>query len=464
MYFVAFLSAANQFRPLLGEKGLLPVPRYVRQVPFRAAPSLFHFLPTDAAFSFFAWLGVLLSLLTLTGISEGFGTGFSVLVWALLWVLYLSFVNVGQTFYAFGWESLLLESGFFAIFLGASGAEPSAVGIFLMRWILFRVMLGAGLIKLRGDPCWRDCTCLHYHFETQPMPNPLSWHFHRLPGWVKKGGVFFNHVVELAVPFAYFAPQPLAGAAGLLTVLFQGMLIVSGNFSWLNWITLVLAFSTFSDAQLQWIVPLEAPPLLPVSPPHAVLLWGAAALTTFLSVRPVRNLFSKNQVMNTSYNRFHLVNTYGAFGSITRVRYEIVLEGTEEETAATALWRPYEFKGKPGDPRRMPPQVAPYHLRLDWLMWFAAMPSPYYPSWLLRLIGKLLAADRPTLSLLKGDPFAGRPPRLVRALYYRYRFSTPEERRRTGLWWKRELVGEYLPPMALSDPTFRELLGLLEEE
>ena len=144
------------------------------------------------------------------------------LVWALLWALYISFVNAGQIFYAFGWESILLEAGFYAIFLGASHVAPSRIMIWILRWLEFRIMFGAGLIKLRGDPCWRDWTCLDYHYETQPMPNPLSWFFHWAPQWTHRAGVGFNHFAELIVPFAYFLPQPFAGIAGLITIAFQG--------------------------------------------------------------------------------------------------------------------------------------------------------------------------------------------------------------------------------------------------
>lgn len=458
IYLCAFLVVVNQFRPLLGESGLLPAPRFIRQVSFRHAPGIFHFLPNDRAFTFFGWLGVFLAALATAGISERFGTGFSVVVWALLWVFYLSFVNVGQTFYAFGWESLLLESGFLAIFLGAADTEPSAILIWLLRWVLFRVMFGAGLIKLRGDPCWRDLSCLDWHFETQPMPNPLSWFFHRLPRRVRQAGVLFNHLVEVVVPFFYFAPQPIAGIAGLLTILFQGSLIVSGNFSWLNHLTLVLAFSTFDDSLLKMVIPIGPPPQVEPSFLLSALAWAVALLVAVLSVRPVRNLLSKDQIMNTTYDPFHLVNSYGAFGSITRPRYEIILEGTAEDTPTTASWRAYEFKGKPGDPRRLPPQIAPYHLRLDWLMWFAAMPSPYYPSWFIHLLAKLLAGDAATLGLLKGNPFPDASPKYVRALYYRYCFTTPEERRQSGCWWQQELVGTYFPPVSLADPEFREIL------
>jgi hypothetical protein len=247
VYLIAFVNAANQFVPLLGERGLLPVGHFTRIVPFRSAPSLFYVARRDTAFRSAAWLGVGLAALALSGLPQQWGTVWSATIWAGLWVLYLSFVNVGQTFYAFGWESLLLETGFLAIFAGGSGTTPNLLLILMLRWVLFRVMFGAGLIKLRGDPCWRDLTCLHYYFETQPIPNALSWYFHRLPSNAKRVGVASNHLVELAVPFLYFAPQPFAAIGGLFTIAFQLMLIVSGNLSWLNWITIVLCIPTLDD-------------------------------------------------------------------------------------------------------------------------------------------------------------------------------------------------------------------------
>src|SRR5262249_55175955 len=217
VYLIAFFVAARQFVPLLGEHGLLPVPRFVAEVPFRASPSLFFFGPRDSAFTVGAWLGIVLSLVALSGLSEKRGWGLSAGTWGALWVLYLSFVNVGQIFYGFGWETMLLEAGFLAIYLGGERTAPSPIPIYLVRWMLFRVMFGAGLIKIRGATCWRDLTCLYYHYETQPIPNPLSWYFHWLPKPVHRFGVAFNHFSELVVPFFYFAPQPFATAAGLIT-------------------------------------------------------------------------------------------------------------------------------------------------------------------------------------------------------------------------------------------------------
>jgi lipase maturation factor len=448
VYLIAFVCSANQFVPLLGERGLLPASRFVRAVPFQASPSLFYVAPTDAAFRIAAWIGIAVSSAAFLGLLQGSAILASA-GWAVLWLLYLSFVNVGQTFYGFGWESMLLETGFFAIFLGSNATAPSFFLILIWRWVLFRDMFGAGLIKLRGDPCWRDLTCLNYYFETQPIPNTLSWYFHWLPAGVHRAGVAFNHIVELGVPFAYFLPQPIASIAGLVTIVFQLTLIVSGNLSWLNWLTIVLCIPTLDDRWFSWL-PLSAPMLQ--TPPLAqrIGIYGVVALVAVMSVGPILNMLSAGQLMNFSFNPLHLVNTYGAFGSITRARDEIVIEGTDDPaiTAAT-IWREYEFKGKPGDPARRPSQIAPYHLRLDWLMWFAAMSSPSDHRWFAPLLIKLLEGDRATLGLLRANPFPARPPRYVRALYYEYRFTTPEERRRTGRWWNRELRGEYFGPVSL---------------
>jgi len=179
-------------------------------------------------------------------------------------------------------------------------------------------------------------------------------------------------------------------------------------------------------------------------------IYALGVLVAVLSISPAVNMLSPNQVMNTSFNPLQIVNTYGAFGSVTRDRYEIVIEGTAEQTLTDKTpWREYEFKGKPGDPARRPIQIAPYHLRLDWLMWFAAMGPPSDQEWFSPLIAKLLQGDKATIGLLAGDPFPDRPPRWIRARMYRYTFATRDEHERTGLWWNRTLVSEYFPPVQL---------------
>jgi len=447
VYLVAFLSAVNQFVPLLGERGLLPVARFTDAVPFRSSPSLFYFWQTNAAFRTAAWLGITIACLIILGVPQRCGAVTAALAWGTLWVLYLSFVNVGQTFYAFGWESLLCEVGFFAMFLGGAGTPPSVWLRVIWAWILFRLMFGAGLIKLRGDACWRNLTCLDYYFETQPIPNALSWYFHWMPAGIHRAGVFFNHVAELAVPWFYVAPQPAASIAAVLTILFQLTLIVSGNLSWLNWLTVVLCIPLIDDRWWSWL-PITPVALEPTSAVYRGVLYAVAAAVAVMSVRPVLNMLSPAQMMNASFNPLHLVNTYGAFGSVTRTREEIVFEGTSDDVVSDrTAWREYEFKGKPGDPARRPVQIAPYHLRLDWLMWFEAMsPSPR-SDWFAALVERLLQGDRDTLALLAANPFPNGPPRFVRARYYRYTFTTPAEHRRTGRWWNRVLIGEYFPPI-----------------
>jgi hypothetical protein len=455
---VAFLVAANQFKPLLGARGLLPVRLFIKHAPFREAPSLFYLLPRDGAFLTAAWLGVGLSCLVISGLAARH-TWLSAGTWLAIYLLYLSFVNVGQTFYAFGWESLLLEACFFAIFLGGAKTVAQPVPIWLFRWLLFRIMFGAGLIKLRGDSCWRDLTCLNYYYETQPMPNPLSWFFHWSPQWLNKGGVLWNHFAELLVPFLYFLPQPIAGIAGVITIVFQLTIIASGNLSWLNWLTLFLAFSTLDAKFLSGLVSLRPPTL---TAPHPMLEWfhyAIAGLVVLMSIPVIANMISARQVMNTSFNSLHLVGTYGAFGSITRPRYEVIVEGTGDDASlSTARWREYQFKGKPGALNYRPAQIAPYHLRLDWLLWFAAM-SDYrdYP-WFVNFVAKLLEGDAAVLGLLRENPFPGHPPRYVRATLYEYHFTTPEERRRTGNWWTRTMTRPYFPPVSLEMPGFRRIL------
>ncbi|WP_270888592.1 lipase maturation factor family protein [Pedococcus sp. 5OH_020] len=453
VYLVAFVVALTQSRALLGTEGLTPIPDFVRRVPFRRSPSLFHWRYSDRLLAVVAGTGAVVAAATLLGVTERLPLPLTMLAWLLLWAAYLSIVNVGQIWYGFGWESLLLEAGFLAVFLGNAQTTPPFPVLVAVRWLLFRLEFGAGLIKLRGDRCWRDLTCLDFHHETQPMPGPLSWWFHHLPKPLHRVEVAANHLTQLVLPFGLFLPQPVAGACAGVMVLTQLWLVLSGNFSWLNWTAIVLALPAVPDRF--WSLVLAARP--PADGGRMPLWWvvlvcAVLVLVVVLSYRPARNLLSGRQAMNASFDPLHLVNTYGAFGSVTKVRYEIVVEGARRSLEGLLGWREYEFKGKPGDPRRRPRQYAPYHLRLDWLMWFAALSPAYARPWFSRLALKLLHNDRTTLRLLRYNPFPDSPPEVVRARLYRYRFTTWRERRGTGAWWHRELAGEFLDPVSLSGP------------
>ncbi len=460
IYVCAFLSVLLQGKPLLGTRGLLPIPDFLEDTNFRKAPSLFHWRFSDRLLDLVCWTGLLISTCAVFGLTEAGPIWLSVFSWLLLYALYLSVVNVGQNFFGFGWESMLLEAGFFTAFLGPRQVAPSIIPILILRWMFFRTELGAGLIKLRHDSCWRDLTCLDYHYETQPLPNPLSWYFHRLPRACHRFGVLFSHFLQIVCPFGLFAPQPYASIAAALCISQQLWLIISGNYSWLNWLTVVLGISGYSDKILHRALPYVATSALSPAPiAFTVLLWCVAAATVALSVQPALNLFSPRQRMNFSYNRYHLVNTYGAFGSVTRERYEIVLEGTSDRLPTPATtWHEYGFKGKPGELDRMPPQIAPYHLRLDWMIWFLPFTVIVtsrgihvrgYEIWFLRFIKKLLLNDAELLNLLRINPFPKEPPAVVRARFYRYRYTDPATKHATGAWWSRELLGEYLEPVSL---------------
>jgi predicted small integral membrane protein len=457
LYFVAFLSSLNQFPALLGERGLLPVPDYLEGFGAHRRPTLFRWRYSDSMLRAVCATGLAISALLVAGLPQLGPPWLPLIAFLSLWLLYMSIVNVGQTFYGFGWEMLLLEAGFTVAFLGSDQTDPPRTILILVAWLVFRLEFGAGMIKIRGGREWRDLTALYYHHETQPMPGPLSRQAHLLPRPFHRLEVLGNHFAQLVVPFFLFAPQPLASAAAGIIIFTQLWLVASGNFAWLNWIAVVLAFSAVSDPVAHAVLPVlpvdwhpEATPGSRVTP----LWWlaitlAATLLLVVLSYWPVRNLFSKRQLMNASFNRWQLVNTYGAFGTVTKQRVEIVVEGTlDENPDASADWREYGFKGKPGDVRQVPRQWAPYHLRLDWLMWFLPLRT-VHEEWFYAFLTKLLEADRQVLRLLRHDPFDGARPHWVRARSYLYRFATRAEFRETGERWVRTPLYEAIPPLSL---------------
>ena len=471
VYLAAFISLEWQVLPLIGSHGLTPAVDFLdrlqahlgsRAAGFLELPSIFWWGSGDQALQILAWLGVGVSAVVLLGYANG-------LLLGLLWVLYTSYVNIGQEWYAYGWEIQLLETGFLAIFLVPlldgrpfSRRPPPVVIIWLFRWLAFRIMLGAGLIKMRGDSCWRDLTCLYYHYETQPIPNPFSRTFHFFPHWFQRFSVLWNHLIELVTPWFAFGPRLSRHIAGALLVSFQCLLIVSGNLSFLNYLTIVPMLACFDDSMLARLLPrrlvaaagrANAEPRPGRVHDYAVLVY--AAIIVCLSVAPTLNLVSGQQIMNGSFDRFHLVNTYGAFGSVGRVRQEIIFEGTSDETLGPdTVWRAYEFPFKPGDPMRRPSIIAPLQPRLDWAIWFAAMATPNDYLWTLHFVWKLLHNDPGTLSLLANNPFRDRPPRYIRAQLYHYEFAPPGNPQ--GAWWQRQLVGEWLPPLSENSSVWDE--------
>lgn len=470
LYLVAFVSTLNQFRPLLGERGLLPAPElleWARTSPRgrrMLRPTVFRYAAyTDRRLAALCWTGIAIAVLLVCGIPQLLSPWAAMACFLALWLGYMSIVSIGQTFYGFGWEMLLLEAGFLAAFLGSDAEPPATVVIVLFWWLVFRLEFGAGMIKIRGGREWRDLTALTYHHETQPMPGPLSRQAHLLPRWFHRGEVLGNHFAQLVAPWFLFAPllglfvpgpwPAIVGAsAAAIVIATQLWLIITGNFAWLNWATVVIAFSavglpgigapsTPAPSDPPWLV--DAIPL-----PWLIVTSAVGVLYLMLSWAPLRNLFAHRQLMNASFNRWQLANAYGAFGTVTKQRIEIVVEGTADEDPDAATWREYEFKGKPGDVRRIPRQFAPYHLRLDWLMWFLPL-GRSLEDWFTVFLVRLLQADAPTLGLLARDPFAGERPRWVRAVAYRYRFTTRDEFRDSRARWVRDRRRVVFDPISL---------------
>ena len=336
--------------------------------------------------------------------------------------------------------------------------------IVLFRWLIFRIMAGSGLIKFRGDQAWRNGTVLFYHFETQPIPGPLSRWFHFLPHFWLKLGVWFNWIGELVAPWFVFWPRIGRHIAGSVIVLFQLSIIFSGNLSFLNWLTIIPALACFDDGYWAKLLPKvlvrkaqAAADSAEESKPMLTTSYIIAGLVALLSLQPAFNLLSNQQIMNSSYDPLDLVNTYGAFGSVGQERMNVVFEGTMDDTTNNkAVWKPYIYKGLPVRLDKQPPQIAPYQPHLDWQMWFASMSTAEQYPWTYNLVWKLLHNDPVATRLFAENPFPDKPPRFIRAVIYRYKFAEPGNPEH--LWWTREPLRLWMPVLSVDDPQLVKFL------
>ena len=402
-----------------------------------------------------AWLGCLAGVCVAAGLCQG----------PLLlagWVLYLSLCAVGSPFLNFQWDALLLETTLLALFLAPWRAWtpwrgspfPARIAHGALRFLLFRLMFLSGLVKLTsGDPTWRDLTALTFHFETQPLPTVLGWAAHQLPAAVHRFSVAATYAIELVLPWFVFGPRRLRAVAFGGFVLLMGLIALTGNYTFFNLLTVALALLLLDDSQwprrLRVSVEPRAPRRAGAKMPGRIAA-GAVAVLMALSLIPfVADCVPGRgvpAVWSTVYGwvaPFRSVNGYGLFRVMTRPRYELEIEGSEDGFA----WRAYRFRWKPGPLDRMPGWVAPHQPRLDWQMWFAALGRVEHNPWLVRLCERLLEAEPRVLGLLESDPFGGRRPLAVRATLYEYRFARPGE----AGWWVRERVRAYTPELRLPD-------------
>jgi len=457
IYLIAFASFWVQVKGLIGPHGILPAEQFLQAVRehhgverFRLVPTLFWLRADGAALVVGCLAGVVAAVLVLFNVWPTVNL-------VLCWALYLSLATVGGTFMAFQWDVLLLETGFLAILVAPRATLP-AFTLLLLWWLLFRLTFESGIVKLNsGDATWRNLTALDYHFWTQPLPTWTAWYVNLLPAWCKQGMVLATYAFEIGFPLLIFGPRPvrLVAAAGL--VFFQLTILATGNYNFFNLLAIALVLLLVDDVGWARVLPERVaqavsgsvrPPSLPVTAAVTVvglvtLLFATIKLwaTTFPRSNPPRWLIAPMVWLEP----FRSVNAYGLFRVMTTERPEIVIEGSDD----AQTWRAYEFRWKPGDPLRRPRFVEPHQPRLDWQLWFAALSSYEYVSWFPAFEARLLEGSPDVLRLLRSNPFPDHPPRYVRALLYRYQFTTAAERRATGAWWIRELVGAYSPTVSL---------------
>ncbi len=461
IYILAFYSLWTQIHGLIGADGILPVAAYFEAASRQLGaggvwtlPSLMWMFHSDLALSLYCVVGLAAGLmLTL---------GFLPLPAALLaWLLYLSLTVGGQIFLGYQWDNLLLECGLLAILLAppvwrskpSLNPEPPITVVFLLHWLLFRLMFSAGYVKVAGgDTSWVDLTALDFHFWTQPLPAWTSWYFQQMPGRFLQVATAVVLFIELAVPFLIFTTRRLRVVAFGFFVFLQLIIWATGNYGFFNLLAMVLCImllddswfetdETFEPASLPgvfrtiqvWVgVPIVAVVLL-----TSITLMGRTLVREFPWPAPV-------DAVARAVMPFRSVNNYGLFAYMTKYRPEIILEGSRDGVE----WRAYEFFYKPGNVFRAPGMVAPHMPRLDWQMWFASLGHYTANPWVTQLMQRLLAGSPDVLDLMEVNPFGSEPPRYIRAVLYHYTFATAEAKRERGVWWQRELKGLYTPVMS----------------
>ena len=468
IYLTAFGSLLFQVKGLIGERGILPVHLFLSGAQAQWGSGAYWFFPTlcwlqdsDNFLLFLCGGGSVLSI-------------FLLLDWApflcltFLWVFYLSLVTAGQEFLGFQWDNLLLEAGFLSVFLvpvtwkpGRSvKGIPSRLVLFLFQWLLFRLMFSSGYVKwASGDPTWHALTALQYHYGTQPLPTPLAWFMNQLPAWFQKISCLYMFGVEWVAPFFIFGPRRWRPYLFGVLASLQVLILLTGNYCFFNYLALALCLFVMEDEAWpavwrRWALFTrdtgKQPPAWPgwVRGPAAglVLFLSAFQMTAGLGgpgwPSPLVGLVQ-------TFEPFRSVNGYGLFAVMTTSRPEILVEGSRDGKD----WKAYEFKWKPGDPSIGPHWVAPYQPRLDWQMWFAALGDPRQNPWIVNFLIRLLQGTPEVLGLLRTNPFTEGPPIFIRARSMDYRFTTFQERVRSGHWWESVPRGIYIPPFSLADLT-----------
>jgi predicted DCC family thiol-disulfide oxidoreductase YuxK len=469
IYAIAFVSFWVQADGLVGSHGIWPVGEFMRLVhqnlganAWREMPSLFLLSSSDATLHAVCAAGAALAIALAVGVWPR-GSLFC------LWALYLSVEHAGYIFLGYQWDLLLLEVGLLAIPFAPAGfwprrgaRPPSTVSLWLLRWLLFRLMFMSGAVKLlSNDETWRNLTALQFHYWSQPLPDPVSVWANDLPPSFQTFSCAAMFAIELGAPFLIFGVRRMRQGACAAIAFLQIVILATGNYGFFNWLTLALCVPLLDDAVWTRLIParfrsLPAPArrrwtgerwVRRAGLPALALVYLAAS-TGEMVARLGRHRGWKAPFIDLveTLEPLRSVNGYGLFAVMTTDRPEIIVEGS----ADGQTWRPYEFKWKPGRLDRPPRLVAPHQPRLDWQMWFAALGSCRHNPWFLQFQKRLLEGSAEVLALMDGNPFSGEPPKYLRSTMYQYRFASREERRQ-GIWWTRTEEGPYCPELALVD-------------
>ena len=467
-FLIAFVSLWTQVHGLVGDDGILPAHDYLVWARDSLGTACYRTLPTvcwlstDGAFlNVLCGTGVMAALLLTVGIVPIPALG-------ILWLLYLSLCVIGQTFLSFQWDTLLLETALIAAFLAPvdwrpklwSVPRPSPIGLLLGRLLLFKLMFLSGVTKLlSGEPTWRDLSALDLHYETQPLPSWIGWYAHQLPEWFQRLSVANMYVIEIALPFLFFAPRRVRHVAAAGVILLQVLIAATGSYCFFNLLAVALCVLLLDDQLLRRMLPRVVRDRITVGPRNIAVtsrqkitryaLNTAGGVVLLISACVLLREAGQSRLVGGTAllsitDPLRTINGYGLFRIMTTERFEIVIEGSDDGMT----WSEYEFRWKPGDLARRPRFAAPHQPRLDWQMWFAGANPERNAYWLRHLANRLLEGSKPVLDLLADNPFPDQPPRYVRFIYYRYEFTDPSTKRRTGHWWARELRGTLTPPIA----------------
>ena len=483
IYLIAFISLWTQIHGLVGTKGIIPIEIYLANAKAQIGLGAVSVLPTlcwiSSSNSFLHFLcggGVVLSVLLIVRVAPAISA-------ALLFVFYLSLAVAGQNFLSFQWDILLLETGFLAIFFAPWQLWPkenpgsaipatavSSIALFLLKFLLFKLMFMSGVVKLTsGDNCWgwvdhsfhwNALTALDYHYWTQPLPTVFAWFADKHPEWFKKFSVAFCLFVEIVVPFSFWAPRRVRLTAAGLLIFLQIALAITGNYCFFNLLTIVLCLLLLDDASVAAVVGRGSreeykPAATSDRGYNIVARWLAIVVLVitmplnawhiYSAIQPQADLKRPIRFLYEHLQPFYIANGYGLFRVMTKERPEIQVEGSADGID----WIAYEFKWKPGDVNHAPRWCAPHQPRLDWQMWFAALGGPRQEQWFGNFVVRLLENEPSVTRLLARNPFADKPPKYVRAVLFKYQFTTSEEHRTTGAWWKRREIGEFFPEASL---------------